>query len=142
MADFTELTDELWAAIEPLLCQQPGGVGEPDKLRGRGEGPKMVRGRKPRYSRRALVNGVLWVLCTGKSWRSLPGHYPSRTVCHDAFSEWCRSGIMVQIAEVLAEVRPELGRLILDRRGRNLPRAPVMIALPRGEIRSITVHRL
>ena len=56
-----DLTDEQWAVVEPVL--RP--VRRADK-----------RGR-PWHDTRAVLHGVLWVLCTGAQWRELPEGYPA-----------------------------------------------------------------
>lgn len=54
------------------------------------------KGRPGRSSRQTL-NGTLWILCSGASWRDLPERFgPWKTVCH-RFREWQRSGVFEQI---------------------------------------------
>lgn len=52
-----ELQDEQWELIEPLLPKTPG--------RADGHG-------RPRCDDRAILNGILWILCSGASWKDLP----------------------------------------------------------------------
>jgi transposase len=59
------------------------------------------RGR-PWKDRRAVLNGILWVLRTGASWAEVPDRYPSYQTCHRRFQQWVRSGIMRGILEALA----------------------------------------
>ncbi len=49
-----EVSDELWALVEPLLPK-----------------PERVFGR-PRLSDRAALEGILFVLVTGVPWKALP----------------------------------------------------------------------
>jgi transposase len=57
----SDLTDEQWAVVEPLL---PPATRHP-----RG-------GRRERHPRRAVVDAVLYVVRTGCSWRQLPADFP------------------------------------------------------------------
>src|SRR5215471_10756424 len=77
--DPRDLTDLQWASLNPL-------IPEPTRRNDR-------RGR-PWKDRRAVLNGVLWVLRTGAPWAELPDRYPSYQTCHRRFQQWVRSGIL------------------------------------------------
>jgi len=68
------------------------------------------RGR-PWKDRRAVLDGVLWVLRTGAPWAALPDHYPPYQTCHRRFQQWVRSGVLKGIFEALALELQALGRL-------------------------------
>lgn len=53
----TDVTDEQWTLIEPLL-------------------PKETRGRKPVHTRREMINAPLYMARTGCQWRMLPHDLP------------------------------------------------------------------
>jgi len=53
----TDLSDEQWALLEPLL-------------------PKKTRGRHPLHSRREMMNAMLYITRTGCQWRMLPHDLP------------------------------------------------------------------
>jgi putative transposase len=55
----TDLTDEQWAKIEPLLSKRDG------------------RGRKPVHTRREMFNAMLYLNRTGCQWRMLPHDFPA-----------------------------------------------------------------
>jgi transposase len=59
------------------------------------------RGR-PWKDRRAVLNGILWLLRTGSPWADVPDRYPSYQTCHRRFQQWVRSGVMKGILEGLA----------------------------------------
>jgi transposase len=91
-----DLTDAQWSSLDPL-------VPEPPRRRdGRG---------RPWKDRRAVLNGVLWVLRTGAPWSDLPERYPSYQTRHRRFQQWVRSGIMRGVLEALAEDLRIRGRL-------------------------------
>jgi transposase len=54
----SDLTDDEWALVEPLL--PPAGSG----------------GRPEKHSRREIVDAVLYVVRTGCAWRQLPFDFP------------------------------------------------------------------
>lgn len=85
-----DLTDAQWAILD-------SSIPEPTPR-------KDGRGR-PWKERRAVLNGVLWVLRTGAPWSNLPERYPSYQTCHRRFQQWVRSGIMRGVLEALAEER-------------------------------------
>jgi putative transposase len=60
-----ELSDSLWARIEPLLPK----VKSP--YRGRGKNRKHIGGR-PMADRRKVLSGILYILRTGCQWNALP----------------------------------------------------------------------
>ena len=80
-------TDQQWKILNPLI---------PEHARRR-DG----RGR-PWKERRAVLNGILWILRTGAPWADLPDRYPSYQTCHRRFQQWVQSGVMRGILEALA----------------------------------------
>jgi transposase len=82
-----DLTDAQWATLDSL-------IPEPTRR-------KDGRGR-PWKNRRAVLNGVLWVLRTGAPWADVPDRYPSYQTCHRRFQQWVQSGVMKGILEALA----------------------------------------
>jgi transposase len=82
-----DLTDAQWRILDPL-------IPEPSRR-------KDGRGR-PWKDRRAVLNGILWVLRTGAPWADLPDHYPPYQTCHRRFQQWVRSGILKGVFEALA----------------------------------------
>ena len=95
----TELTDEQWAKIEPLL---------PEKER-----QPRRRGR-PFRPARDVLNGVLWVLSSGARWPDLPPHYPPFQTCHRRYQHWCEYGLFERILSLLGEELLVNGKLGLD----------------------------
>ncbi len=92
-----DLTDAQWSVLDLLIPEPPR---RPDR-----------RGR-PWKDRRAVLNGVMWILRTGAPWSDLPSGYPSYQTCHRRFQQWVvRSGIMRGIFEALAEDLWIRGRL-------------------------------
>jgi transposase len=86
-ANGRDLTDEQWKTLDDLI---PKPALRKDR-----------RGR-PWKNRRAVLNGILWVLRTGAPWAEIPDRYPSYQTCHRRFQQWVRSGVMKGILEALA----------------------------------------
>src|SRR5579875_2946869 len=93
-----ELSEEQWAAVEPVLRPQRRSDG---------------RGR-PWHDTRAVLNGVFWVLGTGAQWRELPEKYPPYQTCHRRFQQWVRSGKLEEALKRLARHLHERGKLNLE----------------------------
>ncbi len=81
----TDLTDAEWAILEGLV---------PAPLAG---------GRPAKWSRREIVNGILYVLRTGCQWHLLPHDMPMppyKTV-YDYYRQWRRRGLWERINTTL-----------------------------------------
>ena len=61
----SDVTDEEWARIEPLIPAAKHG------------------GRRRRVAVREVMNGVMYVLSTGCQWRYLPKDLPPKSTVHD-----------------------------------------------------------
>ena len=66
----SDLTDEEWSHIEPLI---------PPAKRG---------GRKRSVELREIVNGLMYVLSTGCQWRYVPKDLPPKSTLFDYFDLW------------------------------------------------------
>ncbi len=73
-AHASDLSEPEWRAIEPLIpAVKPGG-------------------RPSKYERREIVNGILYQLRTGCSWRSLPEDLPPWKIVHHYYRVWREDG--------------------------------------------------
>ena len=75
------VTDELWAALQPLLPPQP--------LRPQG------KGGRPRLSDRRALTGILWVLRQSIPWERLPPELGcgSGMTCWRRLRAWQAAGV-------------------------------------------------
>lgn len=92
MGTLWEVTDGLWARIEPLLNELD---------------PPKQRGRK-RVDRRRVLDGIIFRLRTGCQWNHIPGVYGDDSTIHRCFTKWCALGIFEQIWALLVEECDEL----------------------------------
>jgi len=89
----TDLTDEQWKLIEPLL-------------------PPAKPGGRPRETDlREVFNALLYLNRSGCSWRMLPHEFPPWQTVYDYFRAWIDSGVWHEIlVELRIEVRLESNR--------------------------------
>jgi putative transposase len=88
----SDLTDEQWALIEPLI-------------------PVYEWGRPRELNMREVVNAIFYVDKTGCQWDLLPKDYPNHNSVYYYFARWSDEGVWEQINTVLREqVRVEDGR--------------------------------
>ncbi len=82
LAPLEELTPQRWEHLRPLLPQQA------------------ATGR-PAVEHRLIVEGILWVMRTGSSWRDLPARFgPWQTVA-SRYQRWRKEGRWARILQVL-----------------------------------------
>ena len=79
----SDLTDEEWGLIEPLI---------PPAKRGGGKRTVVMRD---------VVNGVMYVLSTGCQWRALPKDLPPRSTVHGYLDLWNWDGTLERIHHAL-----------------------------------------
>ena len=77
----TDLTDTQWERIKPLLI----GL------------------RNYKWSKRILINAVLYVNRTGCQWRNLPNDFPPYKTVYSFYSRACRKSLWDKILRSLVE---------------------------------------
>jgi putative transposase len=91
----SDLTDDQWAELEPLL-RRGSGVGAPT-----------------RKDLREVINALLDIGRTGCQWRLLPREFGNWTGVRDSFDKWARDGTWQRINDRLRErVRERAGRSV------------------------------
>ena len=89
----TDLTDEQWAEVEPLL-------------------PPAKRGGRPRsVGLRLILDTIFYLNKTGCQWRMLPTDLAKRSTAHEYFAAWKADGTWQRVMDALRRrVRVEAGR--------------------------------
>ncbi len=84
----SDLTDRQWAIVEPLLPEtEPAAPG----------------GRPPLYSKREIVNAILYLTRAGCAWRMLPRDFPHWRTVYGYFADWRDDGTLDLIHDTLRE---------------------------------------
>ncbi len=90
----TDLTDDQWAAIEPIVTTSSPKGGRPTEI-----------------DLRAIVNALIYKHRTGCQWRMLPKDFPPISAVRYYFDTWRRDGTFVRINDALRkQARTALGR--------------------------------
>ena len=87
------LTDEQWAILEPLVPAPTGG------------------GRPAKYSRRDIVDAIVYAVRQGCTWRALPADLPHWNTAFGYFRRWQKDGTWDRIED-------QLRRLVRQAEGR------------------------
>ena len=91
----SDLTDEQWKVLEPLLREREA------------RGP----GRPPTVDLREIVNALLYIKQTGCPWRYIPHDLPPRSTVHYYFDKWTNDGTLEEVMRRLRErLRTRAGR--------------------------------
>lgn len=77
------LTDEHWEQICPLLPPQKPQTG------------------RPAVDHRLIVEGMLWVVRSGSSWRELPERFGPWSTVSSRYQRWVKEGVWSRILQVL-----------------------------------------
>ena len=89
----TDLTDEEWQILKPLLPPEKSG------------------GRPRKYPLREVLNGIQYILRGGCAWRLMPHDLPQWQTAYQTWRAWRRDGTWVRIHDQLRErVRTQMGR--------------------------------
>src|SRR5438067_4541665 len=78
----SDVTDEQWALIEPLIPVYPGG-------------------RPRKTDVRDVLDAILYLLRTGCQWRYLPKDFPPRSTVWRYFDEWRHNGTLDALHDLL-----------------------------------------
>jgi putative transposase len=93
MAYATDLTDEEWQILAPLLPPEKSG------------------GRPRTYPIREVINGIQYVRRGGCAWRVMPHDLPPWQTAYQTFRAWRQDGTWRRIHDQLRErVRTQMGR--------------------------------
>jgi putative transposase len=89
----TDLTDEEWQILKPLLPPAKSG------------------GRPRKYPMREVLNGIQYVLRAGCAWRLMPHDLPQWQTAYQTFRTWRRDGTWLRLHDQLRDrVRTAMGR--------------------------------
>src|SRR5271165_2230351 len=78
----SDLTDEQWGLVQPLIPFYPGG-------------------RPRKTSMRDVLDAIFYLVRTGCQWRYLPKEFPPKSTVWGYFDEWRHNGTFERIHDVL-----------------------------------------
>jgi putative transposase len=91
----TDLTDEQWERIQPLLPSPKSGT---------------AKGGRPAVDTREILDALFYHLRGGQAWRMLPHDFPPWQTVYTRFRLWRIAGVWEKVHAVLREeVRIEVG---------------------------------
>jgi putative transposase len=89
----SDLTNEQWQIIEPLLPEQKEG------------------GRERRVDLREIMNAINYRTRTGCAWEMLPHDLPAKSTVYEYYRAWQRDGVWQTVHDVLrSRVRQQAGK--------------------------------
>ena len=89
----SDLTDEEWAILEPLLPPAKGG------------------GRPRTVAMRQVLNAIFYVVKSGCQWEMLPRDFPPKGTVYHYYNTWHKDGTWQRLNQALREqLRQQLGR--------------------------------
>jgi putative transposase len=93
LAYTTDLSDEAWQLLAPLLPPEKSG------------------GRPRKYPLREVINGIQYILRGGCAWRLMPHDLPHWQTAYQTFRAWRQDGTWLSIHDQLRDaVRTRMGR--------------------------------
>jgi transposase len=69
---------------------------------------------RPRHDDRLMLNGILWVLCSGAAWRDMPERFGPWSTVYQRFRDWRNRGAFDQMLKRLHIRLNEQGLIDLD----------------------------
>ena len=92
----SSLTDREWEIIEPLL-------------------PKKKRTRPPKWSKREIIDGILYQLKNGCNWVDLPKDLPPYSTVFWHYKHWRKEGVFDTIMATLhGQARLQVKKKAMD----------------------------
>ncbi len=92
MAVRQEISDEAWAALEPLFPKPKG------------------RGRPP-MDMRSTVEGIAWRFRTGAPWRDVPERFGHWNSIYQRFSDWSADGTWSRVLATVQAPSAAVGQI-------------------------------
>jgi transposase len=97
----SSLTDAEWEILEPLLLQIL---------------PQKKRTRPANWTKREILNGILYQLKNGCNWEDLPNDLPPYSTVYWHYKQWRSAGVMEQLMTTLhQQVRQQVKKSLSGR---------------------------
>ena len=96
MAKRHEVSEDEWALLDSVIPKSTAATGRPAR------------------DRREMLNGLLWILCTGAQWRDLPERFGPWETVYSTFRTWRKSGVYDAILDTLHVRLDQAGKIDWD----------------------------
>lgn len=83
----SDMTDEQWQLIQPLLPLRHDGPGRPLEL-----------------DMRRVIDAIFFIVRTGCQWENLPSDYPNHNSVYYHYRKWCRDGTWAKLTAALRRI--------------------------------------
>lgn len=91
-----EVSEQEWALLDSVIPKSTATTGRPAR------------------DRREMLNGLLWILCTGAQWRDLPERFGPWETVYGTFRTWRKAGVYDAILDVLHVRLDQAGKIDWD----------------------------
>ena len=88
-----EVSEEEWAILDSVIPKSTAATGRPAR------------------DRREMLNGLLWILCTGSQWRDLPERFGPWETVYSTFRTWRKSCVYDAILDALHVRLDQAGKI-------------------------------
>lgn len=88
------LTDREWKSIRVFLPAERSG-----------------KAGRPWLSHRQIIDGILWVLCSGGRWKDMPAEFGKHKTVYNRFYRWTKEGLWARIISRLLHRLDESGQV-------------------------------
>jgi transposase len=69
---------------------------------------------RPRHDDRLMLNGVLWIVCSGAAWRDLPERFGAWSTVYQRYRDWRDDGTLERVLDRLRSRLNEEGMIDME----------------------------
>ena len=69
---------------------------------------------RPRNDDRLMLNGVLWIVCSGAAWRDLPERFGAWSTVYQRYRDWRDDGTLERVLDRLRSRLNEEGMIDME----------------------------
>lgn len=88
-----EVSEDEWTLLDSVIPKSTATTGRPAR------------------DRREMLNGLLWILCTGAQWRDLPERFGPWETVYGTFNKWRAGGVYDAILDALHVRLDQAGKI-------------------------------
>lgn len=69
---------------------------------------------RPRHDDRLMLNGVLWIVCSGAAWRDLPERFGAWSTVYQRYRDWRDDGTLERVLDRMRSRLNEQGMIDME----------------------------